>query len=238
MLWLMAMMAWGQECEYISVKDVTSITPPAVVILGERYGHQPDLGRAKTIVRKFAGGEAPVTVALEAVPASAQSVLDDFASGTGPMASDLPELLSWEETWGFSWARYEPLVTSALVGAKVVGIGGDVLAGFHDEESGRVRVPSRYASLLETSMADAPVPIELGSQVVEAMAWSDRTLAQRALAGWDEQGVLVIVVGRGRVEGGKGVSWQLKQLTSQPIHDVILASGSSPLCERGDRIID
>lgn len=225
-----AALADDGRCELIGFSDVTDVEAPAVIVLGERHGTQPDLARAGRVVRALAD-RAPVTLALEAVHEQYQSVLDDYAAGN--LETDaLPERLSWEHSWGFPWRPYEPLVTAARHDVKVVAAGTDLGPAPAGRE---YPVPAGYMTILGDAMAGHEVPPEQQERFVRSMAWRDFRLAENAVGGWDGEGYLVVVVGRGHVEGGKGTPWQLAQLTDKPVHAFVLAWAEPP-CYPGDKV--
>lgn len=229
MLWMS--LAFAQECTPITQADVLAVPPPAVVVLGERHGTMPDLSRARNIVRRFADRGA-VTVALEAVRADKQPILDRYAAGE-LAPRDLPDLLKWTEEWGFPWKPYEPLVTAAVYGAKVVGAGVK-LGPKPDDVS--VPLPPRYADQLRDAMSGHEIPMGEEGRFVQAMAWRDYAIAKASVEAWNGEGYLVIVTGRGHVEGGKGVAFQAGHLTDAPIHSFVLAWGQDPPCYAGDQV--
>lgn len=230
LVWLFA--AWAQEsCEYVTFAEIAAIEAPAVVVLGERHGFQPDLARAAKVVRSF-DRRAPVTVALEAVHSKYQPVLDGFAEGKVE-AVDLPALTRWDDDWGFPYAPYAPLVTASRFGAKVVGAGLDL--GPRPEDRA-VPLPPRYIDVLRPAMAGHTMPPEKEGGFVQAMAWRDFRIAEAAMNGWSGEGYLVVVTGRGHVEGGKGVAWQAQRMTQAPVHAFVLKPGPEPPCWEGDRL--
>ena len=229
--WLATAMVGDTQCEVVSLRDVLAVTAPAVLVLGERHGTQPDLHRAATIVHRLLA-DAPVTVALESVDGSKQSVLDEFANQRVSW-DELPTALDWESSWGFRWRPYAPLVTASARGAKVVAAGLPLGA---PPEGADVTVPTGYFRVLEGAMAGHPVPPASERDFVRSMAWRDQRIAEQALAGWDGQGFLVIVTGRGHVEGGKGVAWQIDRRTEVPVSSFVLAWGGDPPCFAGDKV--
>jgi hypothetical protein len=231
MWWLIAAAMAGDACEHVKLGDIVDVSAPAVVVLGERYGHQPDLSRAHKVVAKLRK-RGDVTVAVGSVQARHQPLLDGFASGRLD-ASDLPGLMDWDNTWGFSWKAYEPLVTAGSRGDHVVGIG--VPYGPRPADAS-MPIPPRYVDVLRAGMGGHEVSPGTAAQLVQAMAWRDFRMAQLAVEGWDQDGFLVVVVGRGQVEGGKGVAWQLARMTRAPVHAAVLAAGDDPPCYAGDRL--
>ena len=233
MIWLTSIaIAFGDpQCERIGLRDILGVEAPAVLILGERHGTQPDLNRASNIVYRMAKHHQ-VTVALESVHSEYQGVLDDYAEGNMD-PSDLPHLMDWEKSWGFPWAPYEQLVTSAVFGAKTVAIGFE-LGPRPAHQS--VPLPSNYIDILRDAMAGHDMPLEMESDLVQAMAWRDYHMAELAVQGWDGQGYLVIVVGRGHVEGSKGIAWQVQRMVQTPVHAFVLAWAENPPCYVGDKV--
>lgn len=231
MWWLIAAALAQDSCSYVGMADITSVPAPAVIVLGERHGFQPDLGRATRVARALQRS-APVTVALEAVHSRYQPILDDFARGKME-PSDLPALTSWEESWGFPYAPYEALVTGSRKGMKVVAAGLDL--GPRPEDQA-VPLPPRYMDVLKPAMAGHELPPESEGRFIQSMAWRDYRIAELALRGWSGQGYLVIVTGRGHVEGGKGVAWQAQRMTQVPVHGYVLKAGAEPPCWPGDQL--
>lgn len=230
--WLATALAGDTSCDVISMKDVLATPAPAVLVLGERAGTEPDLRRATAIARRL-GAEQPVTVALEAVHERYQPDLDAFAHG-GVEPESLPVQLDWTHSWGFPYRPYERLVTGAVRGQSVVAAGTDL----GDAPVGALfPVPQSYMRILSDITAGSDVPPEHERSFVRAMAWRDHEIAANALAGWDGKGYLVIVTGRGHVEGGKGVAWQVQQARPDvKVDSFVLAWGGNPPCYDGDKV--
>src|SRR5688572_17423981 len=117
-----AALAQAQEaptCGRTSVGRLAKQAAPAVIVLGERKGTLPDLGRAKRLVKKLAK-KGPVTLALQAVRVDHQEVLDRVSGGQLPI-EQVPTALDWENSWGFPFEAYAPLLE--LEGVKLLGIG-------------------------------------------------------------------------------------------------------------------
>lgn len=222
--------AGATTCAPARIGEVASISAPAVIVLGERKGTQPDLLRAERVVHRLAK-QGPVTLALEAVHREVQPVLDQYAAGRA-QPGDLPALLRWSEHWGFPWRPYERLVTSAVVGVDVLAAGLD--RGGRPPQ-GQVVVPPSYIHVLADAMGEHPVPVELEGAFVEAVAWRDHAIARHAVENWSGEGWLVIVADRLHVEGGKGIGWQAQRLTQAPVHTFLLAGGGP--CYPGDRVL-
>ena len=217
-------------CDVIGGTDVLAVDPPAILVLGERHGTQPDLWRANRVVRRLSR-RGSVTLAIEAVHTRYQPVLDRYARGEVD-ATALPAQLEWESSWGFPWGPYASLVTAARRGVHVVAAGLDLGPA---PTEGTFGIPEGYASILEDSMADHPVPKGLEDGFVRSMAWRDYSIATNAVHGWDGQGYLVILTGRGHVEGGKGVAWQAQALSHANVASFLLA-WAHPACYAGDRV--
>lgn len=234
MFWLLAMITTAlatPRCDLVTMSDVMAVTPPAVIVLGETHGTQPDLKRASQIVNRLAK-RAPVTLALEPVYAQRQAALDRYASGDITVEA-LPGAVGWDETFGFPLSPYRGLLTAADKGVKVVGVG---LARQAAPDEAEFPVPGGYMSILRDAMAGAEMPLSLQSRFVRTMAYRDFRMAEAALAGWNGRGYLVVLVGREHVEGGKGVSWQAGLMSQAPVHSYILSYGGEPGCYRGDQI--
>ncbi len=230
-MWLWLGLAMAGECVEVGLEEVTDVPAPAVIVLGERFGHQPDLKRADRVIATLAR-RGPVTVAVEAVSAEYQPVLDRFGAGELD-APDLPGLMGWDRSWRFSWKRYEPVVTSALIGARVRAIG---VPAEPVPDGAALRLPPRYADVLESSMGPEPVPRGMEARFVQSVAWRDQRMAELAVRDWDGEGYVVVLVGRASVEGGLGIGWQIGGMVDAPVHHVSLVHGGNPLCLDGDRV--
>lgn len=225
-----AALAGTGDCQSVGFSDITMVQAPAVIVLGERHGTQPDLARATRVVHRLSTA-APVTLALESVNQKYQPVLDRYAAGEIDPAS-LPSMLEWAESWGYPWGPYERLITAALWGVNVVAAGPDLGPAPDGEQ---FPVPPGYINILDDAMAEHPIPPEMEPRFVRSMAWRDYSIADAAIDRWDGQGYLVIVAGRGHVEGGKGVAWQVDQRLEAPVHAFVLAWADAP-CYTGDQV--
>ncbi|MEQ1501191.1 MAG: ChaN family lipoprotein [Myxococcota bacterium] len=213
-------------CEKTTIGKIAAVTAPAVIVLGERKGTLPDLARARR-----------VTLALQAVRAEHQDVLDTYSRGEVSIET-MPAAIAWETSWGFPFEVYAPLIATARgrgdqPGVKLVAIGGDYLPRPPDQT---LTLPPGYITVLADGMGESPVPVELETPFVEFVAWNERQLAERALAAWDGTGVLVIVVDRFHVEGGMGVAWEAQSLTDAPVSAALLATADGQ-CYTGDRAL-
>lgn len=220
----------AQDCEFVTATDIVAVAPPAVIVLGERRGTQPDLWRATRTVRRL-GRRAPVTVALQAINEQQGPILQRYANGA-VLPGDLPELIAWDQHWGFEFAPYRGLVTAASWGANVVPVG---MAPTPRPVTAILPMPPNYMFVLGEAMKEGPVPVELESVLTEFVAWQDHRIAANAISAWDGQGYLVIVADRFHVEGGKGVGWQAARLTEHSVHSFLLADAGA-LCTRDDRV--
>lgn len=236
--WLLALLALPSpalaaegQCSKTSVGKLAKVEQPAVLVLGERKGTLPDLSRAARLVKKLLK-KGPVTVALQAVPASQQATLDQYARG-GLSMEVLPERLDWVNTWGFPFEAYERLIATGRQGAKLVAIGDRYLPRPAEVT---VPLPPGYVQLLEAPMGETPIPVELESRYAEFVAYADHRMARAAVEAWDGKGVLVVVVDRFHVEGGLGVQWQAQTLTAAPVKGVLLANARSQ-CYKGDLVL-
>lgn len=218
-------------CSDFTLTDVLAVEAPAVLVLGERHGTGLDLGRATRIAKRLADDQ-PVTVALEAVHESKQEVLDDFRDGELSV-DGLREALEWDDSWGYAWGPYRPLVAGAALGFDVLAVGPTLQA---PPKNKRFPVPPGYAALLEEDMGEHPVAKGIEERFVRSMAWRDNRIAHLAQQNWDRRGYLIVVTGRGHVEGGLGVPWQLdRMMQGVPVHAFVLAHGNEPRCTPGDR---
>ena len=233
MLWLLGTIAVGfaEPCDRVGIADVLAVPPPAILVLGERHGTQPDLRRAAQIVSRLAR-RSPVTLALEVIPEGKQPVLDAWARGEiDPL--ELRDALDWQASVGFPWPPYEPLVTAALQEVRVVAVGVETE---RPPPEASFPVPGGYMSVLREAMGEQAVPLALQSSFVRTLAWEDYRIAHQAVEAWDGRGYLVLLTARGRVEGGRGVSWQAELLRPEPVESFVLAWATNPPCFPGDRV--
>jgi len=230
-LWFALSAHAADACAPIGLGKALKAPAPAVFVLGERKGTQPDLARAERVVRRLAR-KAPVTLALQAVHRSQQPVLDGYARGE-LAPSDLPGLLGWKGHWGFDFVPYQDLVTAAVDDVQVLAVGLDEQA--RPPEDAQVQVPPGYTHVLADAMGQHAMPAALAMDFASWMAWRDHAVASAALEGWSGEGYLVILADRLHVEGGKGVSWQAERLTSAPVHTLLLADDGA--CYPGDRYL-
>jgi hypothetical protein len=233
-MWWVAAAAWASEepgCTKTSIGKLSKVDRPAVMVLGERKGTLPDLARARRLVNRLAK-RGPVTVAIQAVRADKQDVLDRYTRGEVTIDA-LPAALDWSTANGFPFEAYEPLLSTARDGVRVAAIGIDYALRPQDEP---IALPPGYIHLLTDGMGDSPVPVELEAKFVDFVAWADHRLASAAVSAWDGQGVLVLVVDRFHVEGGMGVQWQAKTLTEVPVRAALLADADGR-CYAGDETL-
>jgi len=226
-LWIATALA-EEGCEKVGMSDVIAIPAPAILVLGERHGSQPDIGRARKVI-KYLREEAPVTVALEAVPETHQTVLQNYADGQLSIEA-LPQELEWEKHWGFPFSAYKGVFSGALYGDRLIAAGP---VGSTPPRSATFPVPTGYLSVLASAMSGHEVPPEWQKTFVRSVTWQDWEIADNALSSWNGEGYLVVLASRVRVEGGKGVGWQLQQRAQVPVRSVVLAWAESP-CFAGD----
>jgi uncharacterized iron-regulated protein len=224
-LWLASALAGG--CTPTTVAALTTFEHPAVFVLGERKGTQPDLGRAHRLAARWSDQTA-VTLALQAVAAEQQPILDRYEAGTLD-ASDLPGLLDFASTWGFPWSPYSKLATAADRGDRVTAIG---LRYAPQPDDAAVPRPPGYTQILTDTMAGHYMPAELEPQFAQNVAYLDHRMARLAVDGWSGKGVLIVVADRLHVEGGKGIAYQIGRMVDVPVHTVNL--GGPGACYDGD----
>jgi len=217
-------------CQIVRQKAITDVAPPAVIVLGERRGTQPDLARATRAVRGLVR-QGDVTLAMQAVGKAHQPVLDRWTDEEISL-TDLPGLVRLEAEWGFAFAPYRNLFLTARAGVKLVAIGQ---VPELRPPGQTVPMPPSYMHVLSEATDDHPLPVESEPDFVQTVTWMDHRLAAAAVASWDRQGYLVILADRFHVEGGKGISWQAQRLTPEPVHAFLLADGDAS-CYAADRV--
>lgn len=231
LIWTLASVALADGCTKTSVGKLAALPDPAVLVLGERKGTLPDLKRAKAIVAKLAH-QGPVTVALQAFRLDQQEVLNAVSAGRMTL-DQVPSAVDWENTWGFPFEAYAPILELAGPEVKLVAIGQPYQPLPADQS---VPTPPGYIHVLSDAMGDAPIPVDLETSFVSEVAWADHRFARAAVDAWDGKGRLVILVDRMHVEGGLGVGWQAQRLTAAPVTQAMLANGDSR-CYAGDLLL-
>lgn len=225
--WMIA--AQAGTCTPTTLGTLGQVPAPAVFVLGERKGTQPDLARASRLVARLRATGSPVTVALQAVNVEKQPVLDRYAQGEIP-PEDLSGRLDWYSTWGFPYPPYTKLVTAANGGAEVLGVGVPFARKPPDRPGA---LPPGYRAVLADAMGGHYMPVELEDEFVQTVAWFDQRVAKASIEGWSGHGYLVVLADRTHVEGGKGISWQLQRMTKAPVFAVLL--GDPGRCYDGDQ---
>lgn len=220
LLALAATTASADDSCFVEADDLLAIEAPAVLVLGERPGTQPDLTRAARIVRGLAR-QGPVTLGLQVVPSASQATLDAFQAGDLPL-EDIPSAMSWASPW--PWTAYRGLVSLGSRDAiELVALGPDESPP--PAAGGDLPLPSDYADWLFSDGDAMPEPLQ--SRIARQMAWTDYRIAERAIFGWGGEGYLVLLVDRTRVDSARGVAWQARRLTGEAVHDAALAWGAA-----------
>ena len=235
--WLALLLSGGPTgpCDTVSINALTQLNGPAVLVLGERHGSKKDLKRAYKIATGLAERQY-VTVALEAVHEDGQPTLDAF-SISWVTARDLPSELDWDQRWGFPYRPYKNLVEASTDNLDVVAAGLTLGPKPGDVE---LSIPPDYTTFLSDYMGThthGEMPPEMAERFTTSMTWRDFRIAELAVNGWGGEGVLVVVAGRGHVEGQRGTNWQLERLVDVPVYSAIL-SKKDARCFAGDRLVD
>jgi hypothetical protein len=223
--------AWAGTCTEIDAGDILAVTPPAVIVLGERPGVARDGRRARRVVRKL-NAIAPTTLAIEVIDETLQPTLDRYSRGEIP-TERLDVQLEWEQRVGLPYSAYSPVLTSAVDGVKVVGIGSDT---WNPPEDMNVPVSPAYLEVLRDTMGTGFMPRAAEGPFLRFVSWRDHELARRSLEAWNGSGYLVILSHRSRIEGGYGIPFQLHGLTDANIDSFVLAWGGEPPCYDGDKV--
>lgn len=177
-----------------------------------------------------AAAQGPVTIALEAVSSDYQNVLDALSKGE-VRPGKVRRLVNWDDTWGYPFKPYKALFK--IDGARYVAAGPKLGPKPADVT---VPVPEAYEERLAGVAAahhhggGDPASVR---KFAEAMAWRDYRIASLALDAWDGESALVVVAGRGHVEGGLGITWQFDEGLTEVAHQRVLLAPSRG-CESGD----
>ena len=229
-MWVSWWVSVGWACEPVTL-DKIAVAPGTVTVLGERHGRVEDLDRARELL-EAAARQGPVTLALEAVSADHQGVLDELTAGRIPPRR-VRRLTNWSERWGYPFRPYKGLLK--VEGVRFVAAGPKLGPKPANAE---VRVPQTYEERFASVAAahhhgGGP---EATRRFAEAMAWRDLRIAELALAGWDADSALVVIAGRGHVQGGLGITWQLDEGLTDAAHQRVLLAPSRE-CEAGDLVL-
>ena len=214
-------------CPETTVADLVAEVPaPAIVVLGERHGERKELRRAAEVVEALAA-RGPVTVALEAIHAdhqdAATALTEHGKKGRFKRDSE------WKRSWGFPLGAYWPVIRQATDGVVLVGAGLDLGPAPAERE---IRIPDGYEAALLEAMEGHEMSDEVRARFARSMAWRDLRIAELAVDGWSGEGTLVILTGRGHVEGGRGVTFQLEALSDAPVRAALL-DGEDAECPAG-----
>lgn len=232
-MWILALAAHAHECDTFDPAELDALPVPSVLVLGERHGVKDDMKKALQAVDALADRGVPVTLAMEAVHEVNQPVLDRFSAGE-IKSGKLPDALDWSKTWGFPWKPYKKLVTASKRGVPVVASGLKLGPKPEDRE---LQIPDGYDAFLKAMMGgdNHGMKPEMAARFTTSMTWRDFRIAELAVSGWSGEGVLVILTGKGHIEGGMGTNWQLRHLTEAPVTSVVLGHDGAR-CEPGDRL--
>ncbi len=229
MLTLLALTAaLASPCTPVAIDAIAAAPTPAVLVLGERHAHRADLRAAGHALTALAATGEPITLAFEAVHADEQAALTQHRAQAAPLRT-LAAAVDWDARWGHAFPPYLP-VLRAPVHARVAA--GPPLG--KPPADAVVDVPDAYLTTLAPMVAAHGMPPEALPGFARAMAWRDLRIAELAVNGWDRRGWLVILTGRGHVEGGIGVPHQLAALVDAPVHTALL--GPTP-CGPTDRVL-
>ena len=227
----LAMMGWSSAyaggCDPTWLSEAV-VDAPAVIVLGARRGMQPDLFRARRLIKALSE-KAEVTLALDILPVSAA---DDYrlhlANGFGDEV--LPLALDWDDKVGLPWSGYKGFFTDPDLRWVPVGVG----PGEHPDSSEPVQIPMGLGNVLRDTSA-GNFPAQRQEVLLRAIAWQDSVISQRAIDGWDGDGYLVVLVDRFRVYGRSGVDWHLPYYTKAPVSSYLL-SWSGEDCTEGEKV--
>ena len=150
LLW--TMLAYGGDaCETISLSDIAAVPAPAIIVLGERRGAQPDPYRARRVLKRLQRDDQnPVMLATDIVHHKFQNALTQFERGD----SDLKTLetgLAWQEHSATSFSPYGQLFKLAESGVKLRAVGSDLNG---PPEKMTPPVPAVYTSLISSAIPE------------------------------------------------------------------------------------
>lgn len=231
LLWT-ALAFGGSACDKITLSDIAAVPEPAIIVLGERRGAHPDVGRAaRVLTRLLKKTEQPVTLAADIVHHNYQNHLDRYASGK-INRDELEANLEWSKNSGTQFAPYGRIFRLSEKGLRLQAVGSDLVGPPDDLQ---VPVPGVYPTLVSSVIPDGEMEFGLDNRIAQTMAYWDYQVAMRALNDWNGQGYLVILTERARTEGGGGVPWQLTHASDHAVYAFLLAWAEA-YCGEGDDV--
>lgn len=219
-------------CSTISLSDVVSVPESSIIVLGARRGAQPDVARAQRVIKALqAKTQHPVTLAIDFVHHSFQGQFDAFGQGhLDPL--ELETQLEWTQHSATTFKPYGRLFKTVVEHGMIYAVGSDLESPPPDVGT---PIPGVYPDMVNSVIPEGQLVFGLDNRIAETMAYWDYQIANRALNEWDQQGYLVILTDRSRVEGGGGVPWQLVQRKTPPVYAFLLA-WAEPYCTEGDNV--
>lgn len=216
LLLALALPAAAQDhCAPITLRDLRDLPSPGVLVLGENPGYANQLRRAARVVRAMRDRGEPVTLALEVLPETAGGAIERLRAPE-PDLERVERDLRWSEVTDLPYAPYRPLLALGLttvprpVTLRPVGPPPDL------RKLGPIDLSTDLLRRIE-DLAGPSLPLQARQPVAAARAASDTRIAETAIAGWGGEGVLILVVDRGRVAGGGGLTWQIERRTEAPV---------------------
>ena len=215
LLLLVSPAAADDGCAPITLRDLRDLPSPGVLVLGESPGYASQLRRAARVVRALRDRGEPVTLAIEVLPETAGGPIEQLR-GPDPDLDRAERDLRWSEHSDLPFAAYRPLLALGLttvpraVTLRPVGPPEDL------QPTGTPDLSTALLRRIE-DLAGPTLPLQARHRVAAARATADARIAETALAGWGGEGVLILVVDRGRVAGRGGLPSQLKKRTEAPV---------------------
>lgn len=221
----------GLGGEEMGVEEVAKKAAGAdYVLIGEGHDSACDHAAQAALVKALVDAGRPPAVGFEMIPVGYAEVLGEFNKGRISVAA-LPEVLDWEESWGFPFALYEPIFRVAdenglpvyalnVPSALARKVGKEGMDGVSAEE--RAMLPATIIPPLKEQrkmlrQVFESHPGERDDAAFERFMtvqslW-DTVMAENAVAARKASGrPVAVIAGAGHVEYGWGIAHRLRTL--------------------------
>lgn len=197
-----------------------------VVFLGERHGTPEHVALAACILNEKTGSRPPV-LALEHVPASAQSEVDDWRRNTAFDADLFADAVDWESLGWPDFNIYRPLIeTAGGARAHIIATDAPLPGAGGPSFDALLEVAPAYG-LQTDDIVDAWVPDmiaghcglideEAGSRMALAQMERDRIMAGRLIAGRGRGPSTLYYGGKGHVRMDRAIPYLIERTDRPP----------------------
>lgn len=232
-------------CDFPSVVDLRTGLPTTsqnlygevrgtqLVLVGERHGTPEHVQLASCILSEKVGSRPPV-LALEHVPANAQSALDDWRRNSAFDADLFADAVDWESLGWPSFEIYRPLIDIAgRARAHIVGADQPQLGAGGPSADALIEVAPTYG-LQSDDIVEAWIPDMIaghcglvGEEAAGRMALAqmerDRIMAGRLIAGRGRGASTLFFGGKGHIRRDRAIPY-LMDRTDRPPSMLVVAA--------------